>query len=144
MLYPSYFPFEYGSNFKNKLREITNDLRSNAEFGGNMNYYESVYPATNISSSKESILIEIAAPGYSREDFQIEVDKGNLTVTSNKSTDAKNYNYQEFKNKKFKKIWNLDNSVNHESISATYTAGILSIEIPFIKETQTSKRIEVL
>jgi len=145
MFYPSYFPFDAGTtNLRNKLREIKNDLRSNAEFGGDVNYFESTYPATNISADKDRILIEIAAPGYSREDFDITVDKGNLTVISEKDvTSNKNYNYQEFKYKKFKKIWNLDNSVNHEDVTANYNAGILSIEIPFVKEKVVLKKIEV-
>ena len=48
------------------------------------------YPATNIINTKDQYLVELSVPGYQKEDFLIEIDKGVLTIAAaNKETDDK-------------------------------------------------------
>ena len=41
-------------------------------------------PALNISEKKDKFEIELAVPGFSKEDFEVTMDEGMLTISANK------------------------------------------------------------
>jgi len=92
-------------------------------------------PAVNIQENPDHFIIEMAAPGMKKEDFQIELHKSILTIKNDqKSEDSitkENYFLQEFNFHSFKRSFNLnDKAVDNTNIVAKYHNGVLKITIP--------------
>ena len=109
-------------------------------------YSISSIPKANVYFEEESgYTIELAAPGYSREDFSLDVENGVITVGLNSETadeeDTRNVRRKEWSYSDFKRSFTLPESVNLEQISASYVAGILNIDVPVNKNKNTTKRI---
>jgi HSP20 family protein len=99
-------------------------------------------PLANVASNEEGYTIELAAPGFSRNDFNIDVENNVLTVTGTSyGTDEKeisSYTSHEFSCSSFTRTWSLPDGANVESVAANYEAGILNIRIP-VEGTQKKK-----
>jgi HSP20 family protein len=97
-------------------------------------------PAVNVVEDKEKFRIEVAAPGLRKEDFKLNVDNGILTISSEKrqenETKEENYAKREFHYSSFSRSFTLPGSVDSEMISASYTDGILNIQIPKREEAK--------
>ncbi|MDX1602250.1 MAG: Hsp20/alpha crystallin family protein [Salinimicrobium sediminis] len=93
-------------------------------------------PAVNIAENDESFTLEVAAPGMSKKDFNLELDNGVLTISSEvKKEDEKKENggrftRREFSYTSFKRAFSLPETVDPEKISAKYNEGVLKIELP--------------
>ncbi len=94
----------------------------------------SIMPASNIKESTDSFTIEMAVPGFAKEDFKIKLEKDVLTIYSEKkeenNQDSDNYTRREFRFSEFKRSWTLPETVDVEAISASYTNGILNVLLP--------------
>jgi HSP20 family protein len=90
-------------------------------------------PGVNILEIEDSYKIELAAPGLTKEDFQINLKKDTLSVWAEKKalegTDQKDYTRKEFDYNSFARSFVLPESVDAEKISAEYVNGILNITI---------------
>lgn len=101
----------------------------------------------NIFTDKSTVTIELSIPGFARNDINIEVVNGTLIVygeyNSNHEKTDRHCHLNEFKLTSFKRSWDLDDSVNVESIDANYNSGILTISVPFKNSEKTSRKIDV-
>ena len=88
-------------------------------------------PSVNISQSDDDYTIELAAPGLTKNQFNIELDKNQLTVSANLEAAADNadgtWKRKEFSYTTFKRSFHISDEIDQESISAKYQHGILSI-----------------
>ena len=110
-------------------------------------------PAINVFETEKEYKVELAAPGMTKEDFNVRIDEeNNLVITMEKKTENKvekkegRYLRREFSYSKFQQTILLPENVEKDKISAKVEHGILSIEIPKVKEEEkqkTSKAIEV-
>ncbi|MCD7972500.1 MAG: Hsp20/alpha crystallin family protein [Candidatus Azobacteroides sp.] len=109
-------------------------------------------PALNILESEKNFRIEIAAPGFEKENFKIDVNADNLLeVSAEKSIAApseenkERYVRREFINSRFKKSLVLPKDINKDEIKASYKNGVLEIEIPKMvkEELKQVKTIEI-
>ena len=94
-------------------------------------------PPVNLIESKESYIIELSAPGFNKDDFKIELDNFNLSVSLEKDDnldDTNHYNKREFNYSSFKRSFKLAKFSDIKKINATYVNGILSIQIAKTKE----------
>jgi len=94
-------------------------------------------PAVNIKEAEGSFTIELVAPGFKKEDFEIKVEKDQLIIkakveSEKEATKESNENYKrkEFAFRNFKRSFHLTETLDGENIAANYEAGILSISIP--------------
>lgn len=92
-------------------------------------------PAVNISENDAAFLIEMAAPGYKKEDFKVSADKNVLTVSVPKKalengTQNKKFYRREFEYGSFSRSFSLPEGVDTEKISGEYADGILTITVP--------------
>ena len=100
-------------------------------------------PAVNIKNEDEHYLLEVAAPGFAKTDFSVELDNQVLTISAKKEVNEEvkeeGYTHREFSSKEFKRTFTLpEDSVDVEGIEATYEAGVLNISIPK-KEVEVKK-----
>lgn len=89
-------------------------------------------PAVNIVENKEGFSIELAAPGLTKEDFNVSVEKNTLTISADKEAkqeeDVK-YRRKEFSYFSFKRSFHLPNSIDANNITAKYENGVLSLAL---------------
>lgn len=106
-------------------------------------------PAVNISETDTAFSLALAAPGKTRKDFQIELDEHILTISSDSSTEHEssheNFTRKEFSYESFQRSFRLPDTVNTQAIKANYKEGILTVELPKLKEAipEPKKTIEV-
>ncbi len=91
-------------------------------------------PAVNVKETDESFEIELAVPGFKKEDFKIEVNHNLLTISSEKQEEKETkedecYTCREFSYQSFSRSFTLPESVDNDNINAKYDAGILKISI---------------
>ena len=107
-------------------------------------------PAVNVTENENNYTIELAAPGLNKEDFEVSVDDGVLTVSSEKersNEDGKgDYKRREFSYTSFKRSFNLPRNLDAENIKAKHENGVLYIELPkkeVEEEKDKGKKIEI-
>jgi len=93
-------------------------------------------PAANIIETEKEFRLELATPGFSKEDFKITLDKNILTVASEKENEQKDEKCTryEYSYGKFSRSFALPKSIDAERISAGSENGILRISLPKKKE----------
>ena len=90
-------------------------------------------PPANIVESKFDFRIEIAAPGFEKSDFKIDLDKNLLTISLDKSVDEnkeETYNLKEFNFNSFNRSFRISEKINTEKVNAIYKNGLLQITLP--------------
>ncbi len=97
-------------------------------------------PAVNIIETNDDYRIEMAAPGMKRDDFRVELDNNQLTissVTENASDSKDQYLRREYNYGAFQRSFTLpENEVEGEQIAARYEDGILHIVVPKKEEAK--------
>ncbi|MFD2598610.1 Hsp20/alpha crystallin family protein [Sphingobacterium corticis] len=105
-------------------------------------------PAVNITETDTAFKLELAAPGLSKSDFKISVDKNLITVSADRQTSesdkSASYSKREFNYSSFSRSFTLPDVVNYNNIEANYADGVLSVEIGKKEDAVIAKRsIEV-
>ena len=98
-------------------------------------------PSLNIKENKDSFFVEVAAPGFEKSDFKIEINNDVLTISSEKKLsnevkDGERITKQEFSYQSFSRSFTLSELVDEEKIAAKYENGILAINIPKKEEAK--------
>lgn len=89
-------------------------------------------PAVNVIETGEGFRIELSAPGLSKKDFKIDIEKDLLTIEANKEkkeVDGEKIVKQEFNFNKFKRTFRLPDTIDTKNISAKFKNGILSLDL---------------
>jgi len=107
-------------------------------------------PPVNIRETDSNFAVELAAPGLKKEDFNIEVDNGKLTISAAAKAETTEqepgkYTRREFTHTAFKRVFTLPETINDEGINASYTDGILTIALPKKEEAlpKAKRAIEI-
>lgn len=91
-------------------------------------------PAVNVTENNDGYKIEVAAPGYSKNDFHIDMDNHVLTISSEKEDKVEdtndNYVRKEFSYCSFTRSFTLPELVKEDKIEANYKDGVLHVAIP--------------
>lgn len=97
----------------------------------------SAAPAINIVETEKAYEVEIAAPGITKDDFEITVDKDNhlvITVERKQEEDEKSkkgrYLRREFSYSQFQQTLILPDNVDTDAIEACQNNGVLTVKIP--------------
>ncbi len=106
-------------------------------------------PAVNVIESENDYQIEVAAPGMKKEDFKIDLDKNQLTISSEKKSEKKNekkgsYTRREFSYQSFQRTFTIpEHEVDGDNISAKYCDGVLCINLPKKEEAKPKPAREI-
>lgn len=107
-----------------------------------------VNPAANVLESADTFYLEIAAPGISKEDFKISIEKDVLKVQVAKEQTADenqpSFRRREFNFSSFERSFKLPKSVNQEGIEARYEQGVLTVKLPKLVEAQEKPTREIV
>jgi len=122
-----------------RRNDIFNDI-----FNLNLGSAQSLDSRTNISSTRQGILVEIEMPGFSKSDIAVDTKNGVLTVSGTRADIKREYHQREFGSTSIKRSWTLPRTVDVDRVDATYEAGILSIDLPYrVEASETTRKIEI-
>ena len=105
-------------------------------------------PAVNVAEKENEYSIEVAAPGYKKDDFKISVNNDVLTISAeakaeNKEGD-KEYTRQEYSYNSFSRSFRLPDNVKDDAIKAKYEDGMLKLNLPKSStNVKASKEIQI-
>jgi len=105
-------------------------------------------PAANIWESNNAYHIELAAPGLKKEDFKVSLERDMLKISSDQkkenNLEGKSYNRREYSYSSFTRSFSLPETADADQIQASYSAGVLSLQIPKKEEAKAvSREIEI-
>jgi HSP20 family protein len=96
-------------------------------------------PQANVVESKEGYRIELAAPGYKKEQIGIQFQENVLIIKGNveeKENEDEKYLSREFGLKNFVRRFMVPKTIDSASITASFSNGILSVDVPKKEETK--------
>ena len=103
-------------------------------------------PANNVLETEKEYKVELAAPGMTKDDFNVRIDEdNNLVISMEKKTENKEekkdgrYLRREFSYSKFQQTMILPDNVDKEKIAASVDNGVLNIELPKLSEEEVKK-----
>ena len=105
-------------------------------------------PSVNIKENTEAYEVEVAAPGFEKNDFKLELEHELLTIMSekkleNETKEGERFTKREFSYQSFSRSFTLPETADAEKIKATYDNGILKVNIPK-KEAAKPKPLRVI
>ena len=97
----------------------------------------------NVFEIETGLLLELAAPGFQKEDFKLELEKDLLHISAKRNVKELPENVKarrrEFAFTTFERKLHLSNKYDLESITASYENGILQLEVPKKQEPEKEK-----
>ena len=120
---------------KNRTFPVINDLFNEMfENSISQDFRKWNMPAVNIINYDDRYELHLAAPGLKKEDFKINIEGDQLTISVSKEVETKevqgNYSRREFQFSSFNRRFTIPDDVNKDEIKAAYENGILMIKIP--------------
>ena len=110
------------------LNDLSNDFR------------EKAVPLANIIEGKDDYRIELAIPGYAKNEIKINLDGQILNISAEVSESGEDQNERpvrrEFSKKSFSRSFRLSNWVDSGSIAAKFENGVLLVTIPKVEEAK--------
>jgi len=91
------------------------------------------FPLVNIRNLDKEFKVELAVPGYSKENLKVEVSEGILTVSSEQRSEKENeqdgWKRREFSYNSFSRSFQLPENADPDSVKAHFTDGVLNLSI---------------
>ncbi|WP_215224392.1 Hsp20/alpha crystallin family protein [Echinicola shivajiensis] len=104
-------------------------------------------PSVDISEDGNNYELELSIPGVKKEDFNISLEDGKLTISGERKhkekKEGKNYHSVQSQYGSFSKSFFLPDDVSPEKIEAKYEDGILHVLIPKTEKKVVKSTIEV-
>lgn len=112
------------------------------------NFTANTLPAVNIEETKDAFQIYMAAPGYKKDELNVQVDKNILTISSEKqiqkNTEDGKFTRKEYEYAKFSRSFTLPENVKADHVEAKFEDGELKIRIPKVEEVTIKKQVSIL
>lgn len=132
---------------QNWLPSIFNDFFDNDW----MERTSATAPAINVKESKDEYLIEVAAPGMTKDDFNVHIEgDDSLVICMEKKNETKEekketrFLRREFSYSQFQQTMILPDDVDKEKIEAKMENGVLHINLPKLSHEQQQKAKRVI
>lgn len=98
-------------------------------------------PSVNIKENTDAFTVEVAAPGFEKGDFKIELNLNTLSISSEKKVEAETkegevFTKREFSYQSFSRSFTLPQIADGDRIEANYQNGILTVLIPKREEAK--------
>ena len=98
-------------------------------------------PSVNIKENPDAFTVEVAAPGFDKNDFKLELNHNTLTVSSEKKVESETkenevFTKREFSYQSFSRSFSLPLTADGDKVEAAYDKGILTVSIPKKEEAK--------
>lgn len=98
-------------------------------------------PAVNILETNTAFRIEIAAPGFEKQHFEVRTEHDILTVRAKREEkqeeNQEQFTRREFRFDAFERSFKLPPTVNQDAVAAVYEKGILIVTLPKKEEAKS-------
>jgi HSP20 family protein len=125
--------------FRNLIEEMFKGYNTDFELYSSN---RSRMPSANIAEDNEKFIIELAIPGFKKDDFELKLENEVLTIKSKEEIKSEekdeNYRLKEFSMCQFSRSFTVPDTIDSEKITATYNDGILYVEL--IKKEEDEKK----
>jgi HSP20 family protein len=107
----------------------------------NFSVTNTTLPSVNIKENADEYKVEVAAPGFDKNDFKLQLDHDLLTISSEKKVetetkDDERFTKREFSYQSFSRSFTLPQTADGDRIQASYDNGILNVSIPKKEEAK--------
>jgi len=98
-------------------------------------------PATNVLENRDAFVVEAEMPGVNRNGLEIALEGNTLTLTGRRdlSPSKDTALYVESKPAHFRRVFELDPTIDTEKISARLEQGLLKVHLPKAERVQPRK-----
>lgn len=104
-------------------------------------------PRVDVLEKAGEYEIQMALPGMSKEEINIEVEKDTLRISgekkAKKAAEGEKYHKTENHSGKFSRIFNLPEHSNKEAIAASFENGMLNITVPKVEIKETKNTVVI-
>lgn len=135
-------PFEQLSGLREEINRLFDEpfsLMSGEFFNG-------WSPALDLAEDSENLVATIELPGMKKEDIQVTIHEGVLSVSGERKRDEKKKASESYRTERFcgrfHRMVSLPKPVKTDAIKAAYRDGILTVTMPKTEEAKP-KQIEV-
>ena len=131
-----------------QLRDEMNRLLdgSLAGYAGSGGLFSGWSPALDITQDKDNVFVKVELPGLKKEDIDISLHEGMLTIAGERKQEKKEGEGETFREERyfgrFHRTVTLPTQVDAANVKASYRDGILEIQLPKAEEAKP-KQIEV-
>jgi HSP20 family protein len=129
------------SSFHDELERLFN-----SRLGGgapDSTSFVSWVPALDVYEEKDNYVVKAELPGLTKEEVQLSLEKGTLTISGERKSEAKNEGtevyYSERSYGRFQRTINLPESVAADQVKAQFKDGILTVTLPKSEEAKPKK-----
>jgi HSP20 family protein len=101
-------------------------------------------PACSISEDSGTVIVRLEMPGVAKEGLEARIE-GNELAVSGKRRDyppSGRYLLRERRSTSYRKVFTLDDSIDHERVEASLVDGVLTLTLQ-VKEAAKPRRIEI-
>jgi HSP20 family protein len=90
-------------------------------------------PAVNVRDLKDGYQLEVSAPGFKKDDFNVTIENGMLTISADSVAESQeekeDYTRKEFSRSSFQRSFSLPDNIDEGKIKANYEDGLLHISL---------------
>ena len=109
---------------------------------------KAAYPKVNVITNDEAVTIEAELAGYKKDEIDIEVKEGVLTISGgasqlNEQTDKVVYLLRELKRSSFSRSFKLGDQLDASEVDAKFDNGLLTITIQKLQKEPESKKVTI-
>jgi HSP20 family protein len=106
------------------------------------------FPAVNISETENSYDVELAVPGFKKDDFKVNVEDDVLTISAEEKSEEvkeeKSFSRREYHYSSFSRSFRLPDNAKDDEIKAHYVDGMLKLTIPKTTEVvKATKQVKI-
>jgi HSP20 family protein len=124
-------PFREVLTLQNRLNSLFQDYRGQNE--SDVVSTAAFVPPVDIYEDEHKIVLKLEVPGLKQEDLDIQIENNTLTVRGErkfeKEEKEENFHRIERRYGSFFRSFTVPNTVNTESVKASYDAGVLRVEL---------------
>ena len=137
------------STFDKVFDEITRrDFPEFFQHFGAEPFGKAAYPKVNVITNDESVVIEAELAGYKKDEIDIEVKEGVLTISGgasqlNEQTDKSVYLLRELKRSSFSRSFRLGDQLDASAVAAKFDNGLLTVTIQKLTKEPASKKVTI-
>jgi HSP20 family protein len=135
-------PFREVATLQNRVNSLFREMND----GDGPLTTASFVPAVDVYEDNSKVVLKLEVPGVEEKDLDVRVENHTLTVKGErkfeKEEKEENFHRIERRYGSFYRAFTLPNTVDTESVAASYTAGVLKLELKKKPEAQP-KQIKV-
>jgi len=142
MVITRWTPFREVATLQNRVNSLFRDISD----GESAMTTASFIPAVDIYEDEKKVVLKLEVPGIEEKDLDVSVENHTLTVKGERKLEKEekqeNFHRVERRYGSFYRAFTLPNTVDTENVAASYTAGVLKLELTKKPEAQP-KQIKV-